>query len=560
MNKINTKKILITVISIFTVLSVTIICCKKIEETVSSPINKSKLTQFYDSKLIASFKQESIAQEFLREIDRIPIKIVNGILSFNNAEDYNKVYDLILAYTDKYDELLEKNANYSKYSNWEEMPEDIMAFLFESKLGFNSLRTVIEEQLVTLQRGKGIPEDNDPDDHYILSPTQRALLTPDCEVIVDDLICIFYDTYYIGIMHSDWKTLKELHQWQKQNNFDEIKALKFCSKHPEAFFLTTGSETSLHVDFTYTMDEKTGVVQFTNYSYSEAYKQMEYLWDFGDGTTSTERNPKHTFDFSSKAVPTVCLTVGNNTKAASVDCQPINPYPSINYSEGYEGMVYFQCIPTDPNPLSLMYVKWSFGDESNDLIDSDETTHQYSSNDFYNVTATINYWNGTSETAEKRIQVKKIGDGGGGDGGGTNSCKANPRDADKDLEYDYGSEHRRIKQVMSAVNVWQLSHRLIAKTKHFYKSGNCWYLRNAKKINAGFGGEIYDANCNSLQLVSGMNSPKTNHFQRIYEYGFGHNYVFRVAYQSVRARHYVEIEDGVVKIDGFGNAAIHNNQ
>jgi hypothetical protein len=33
---------------------------------------------------------------------------------------------------------------------------------------------------------------------------------------------------YIGIINNDWITLKELHEVQKNNNFDERKALAFC--------------------------------------------------------------------------------------------------------------------------------------------------------------------------------------------------------------------------------------------------------------------------------------------------------------------------------------------
>jgi len=133
----------------------------------------------------------------------------------------------------------------------------------------------IEEEVLILERGRGISDDNDPDDHYIVSPYMRTVLSPNCEIIVDDLICVHYDKYAIGIMYYDWATLKELHEWQKKYNFDEKKAIEFCLGKQNAFLLTTGSEPTVHVDYTYTRDPNNSqTIQFHNFSCSEAYKDM----------------------------------------------------------------------------------------------------------------------------------------------------------------------------------------------------------------------------------------------------------------------------------------------
>ncbi len=64
-------------------------------------------------------------------------------------------------------------------------------------------------------------------------------------------------------------------------------------------------------DFSYSLNQETGTASFTNTSSNAT----NYLWEFGDGTTSNERNPVNTF------VPGtyyVSLTASNNAGASDV--------------------------------------------------------------------------------------------------------------------------------------------------------------------------------------------------------------------------------------------------
>jgi len=582
------KKNLIIVAALLTAILVAGVCifnaCKKNDDINNPSKGPSKLMQFYDASLIESFKNEPIAQEFFQELNRTQINVVNGILSFNNVEELNRVYDLIIDYTDRYDELVCTNSNYSRYAQSEQMPNYIMSFLFESKLGFNSLRADIEEQLLILERGAGIPDNNDPDDHFTVSPYWRTLLTPQCELIIDDLICVYYDTYGIGIMNFDWTTLNELHQYQSKNNFDERKALAFCAGKQNAFFLTTGNEPTLHVDYIFIPDAKNpNVIQFVNYSCSEAYKDMEYLWDFGDGTTSTERNPKHTYKIKGTTVD-VCLTVslpntvgGSNSKSQTVSCQnmsippPLNG-PSIVFSDGYEGFTYFSCITTDPDPLNTMYIIWNFGDGSNDYYGSFEESHQYWKNGTYYVTAKVYFTNGTTETASKHIQVKSISGGGGGGngGGGGGSCCAKSIDieTDKDWEYTYNGEKRRVKQVIRVTNILGF-HRIASTTKNQYeKSNGNWAARKVDEINAGAAGIIYwQDDCDDCQCpcqvkvwkggeITATEKPNKNASEAVMDRGTG-GYRFKVGKKTLWSQHYVK-DGGTIWMLRPGDVAVHD--
>ncbi|MDR0205901.1 MAG: PKD domain-containing protein [Bacteroidales bacterium] len=563
LKNIFSKKILLTAVGFFLILLVTIIACKKDEQNNNFSKKSNKLKQFYNSSLIESFKKEFIAKEFLREINNTPIKVINGILSFNSVEDYNIIYELLVSYTNKCDELIENDANYLRYADTEEMPEDIILYLFESLLNFNSLRMDIEEQLITLERGPGISDDNDPDDHYTLSPFQRALLSSDCEVIVDDLICVFYDNYYIGIMNYDWTALRELHQFQRRNNFDKAKALEFCSGNPNAFFLTEGSDPTVSADFTYTVNpKKSNVVQFENHSYSETYKDMSYLWDFGDGITSIEKNPKHTFR-SIEAENTVTLTVSLNNKAVQGSTVGIILPPKFDpsipyfiYSEGNKGLVAFTC--THPNPTGILGYEWNFGDGSAPKIlgyGANTTNHTYAKNGTYNVKLTVQYSDGTGSVT-RAIQVVKHETSGG------SCCKGNSKEIEKERKYVHNGNTRRIKQVMKVTNNY-LAHRIYARTRHQQQnSTGTWYAKKVDKINVGYEGTVYwtsssSSGCGTPQNLYWWESVRKNSSVRRVDNGAGLGNWFQVTKKSLWSRHYVE-DDGIVRINGTGDAAVHD--
>ena len=570
MNNIFTKKFVLIFFSIFLISLAVFFACKKIDELGKSPNNTSKLMQFYNSALINSFRNEPIAKDFLQEVSRIPIKVVNGILSFNSVEDMNKVYDLIIDYTDKSDEFVSNDANYSKYGESEQMPVHIMSYLFESKLGFYSLRAEIEEQLVQMERGDGISDNDDPNDHYTVSPYWRTILTPQCELILDDLICVYYDTYGIGIMNLDWKTLDELHRHQSKNNFDEIKALEFCSGKQNAFFLTTGTEATVSAEFSYIVDkENPCIVQFLNYSYSEAYKDMDFLWDFGDGTTSTEKNPKHRFATLGVEY-TVSLTVKiDNSKAQSgTTTHIIQSAPNfigyISYQENNNGNVAFSI--NNIGSYGISKVTWSFGDNTQqEIFPGLSASHKYSNNGYYDVSAEILYNDLTTrEVIEATIQVKNIS------GGGGNCCaRSIDREVEKDGNpYTYNGESRRVKQVIRVTNIFGF-HRIAATTKNLFQNANGkWKARKVQEINAGAVGTIYwdDNNCSACQCpfiynqwkggeASPTVNPKKNASEAVMDRGTD-GFAFKVGPKTMWSQHYVK--DGKVWMNRVGDVAVHD--
>ena len=104
-------------------------------------------------------------------------------------------------------------------------------------------------------------------------------------------------------------------------------------------------------------------VNFTNNSTGASTS----LWDFGDGTTSTETSPAHTYVNQSGVlqVMTVSLTVSNWAGCISTSQQNITVYPAPNFS--FSAQPDSGCTPllvTFPSVLGAVNYQWDFGDGS----------------------------------------------------------------------------------------------------------------------------------------------------------------------------------------------------
>ena len=150
----------------------------------------------------------------------------------------------------------------------------------------------------------------------------------------------------------------------------------------------------LSVDFTFSPPSPIvgQDVQFTNTS-SGSFES--YLWNFGDGSTSTLKDPVH--KYSSAGVFTVTLT-GTSVKGSNSKSQTITVSQSLGVSftfspsSPYAGqMVQF----TDTSSGTPTSWQWDFGDGGTSTQQNPQ--HQYQSAGTFNVTLTAS--NGTSSNS-----------------------------------------------------------------------------------------------------------------------------------------------------------------
>jgi gliding motility-associated-like protein len=168
------------------------------------------------------------------------------------------------------------------------------------------------------------------------------------------------------------------------------------------------------VDFT--ADKTIGcfpaVIQFTDLSTTPAGTNINsWKWDFGDGNTSNQQNPKYTY--RSPGTYTVILTVGTDKGCSKVIVKPSyvtisqGVVPSFNFSDPSvcraPATVNFTNSSSGPGNVSY---NWSFGDGSTTTITS--PSHQFNVNGTYHVSLTVSSDQGCTDSSTVDLPIGKV--------------------------------------------------------------------------------------------------------------------------------------------------------
>jgi PKD repeat protein len=136
---------------------------------------------------------------------------------------------------------------------------------------------------------------------------------------------------------------------------------------------------------------------------------QSWIWSFGDGTSSTNKNPKHTYSKAGKY--TVSLTVKNaavsNTLAKpSYIAVTVLKAPTAAFSASVvSGKAPLAVTFSDKSTGSPTSWSWNFGDKSTSTARN--PVHKYSKSGKYTVALTVkNAAGGNSATKPGYITVK----------------------------------------------------------------------------------------------------------------------------------------------------------
>ncbi|MCG3156248.1 MAG: hypothetical protein DKINENOH_02871 [bacterium] len=146
-----------------------------------------------------------------------------------------------------------------------------------------------------------------------------------------------------------------------------------------------------------------GVAPFTvNFTDQSGGNPTSWNWDFGDGTSSTERNPSHTY--STPGDYTVRLTTGNTcgtntgSKANYIHVEPCLP-PAVNFTAATtSGNAPLTVNFTDQSTGNPTSWSWNFGDGS--TATPQNPSHQYTAAGDYTVTLTATSSCGTATKSQ----------------------------------------------------------------------------------------------------------------------------------------------------------------
>lgn len=151
-----------------------------------------------------------------------------------------------------------------------------------------------------------------------------------------------------------------------------------------------------------------GSVAFTDLS--DNYP-TSWSWNFGDGGTSTQQNPSHTY--AANGTYTVCLTATNAGGSSTQVCKQVTvsnivtqPVANFSWVNPSGGLVNFTDLSTN-TPTSWL---WNFGDAS-PTSTSQNPNHIYAANNTYNVCLTATNTAGSNQVC-KSVVVTGVSGGG----------------------------------------------------------------------------------------------------------------------------------------------------
>ncbi|HEX2629999.1 MAG TPA: PKD domain-containing protein, partial [Chitinophagaceae bacterium] len=139
-------------------------------------------------------------------------------------------------------------------------------------------------------------------------------------------------------------------------------------------------------------------VQFTDRSPTVG---TSWLWDFGDGNTSTQQNPSHTYTAVGNYTVTLTATMaggcsGSFTKTQYIQVQPV--------SIGFANLPAGDCVPFTFSPLAnivtvdpVVSYTWDMG-EPGAIYNTQNPTHTYTTPGVYTITLTVTTQSGCTQT------------------------------------------------------------------------------------------------------------------------------------------------------------------
>lgn len=456
----------------------------------------------------------------------------HNIMVFKKAQDVDKVTDILQKYIDLFDEQTDTTEIY---------PNDPILYAFEQYFNFSSLRAYIEDEINKLDSEGLLTEQNNPDNHYIVSDVMRSLLTPNCEIKVGSLTCVIYEELGVAVMNDSYEDLSVLHRTVEHSEDTTDAILSLCAERPLLFVLQDNPNVKNIVDFSYEPSDPSNTLTYTFKAHVQTqFSNLSYVWSINYIPVhySSTTTFIHTFESGGEQVVTLevysgGVLIGSNTKIINIgSCNANFTFDHINSTYSF----HTNCSSIGGN---ITNYSWNFGDGQTSTAQN--PTHTYSTDGNHLVTLYI-VVNSTNchASCSKTINVSGTG----------SCCKAN----DYENNY-YTSGNRKIKFSARTTNIWPFIHRVASSTKYYeIKANGSLKPTKADYITTRLDGTIYSKDCillRSIEFVKG----KQNKQKISLDYGFGHDMPYRVKRHSVQSSFYVE--KGTFTHSGTG-VKLHN--
>jgi PKD repeat protein len=403
---------------------------------------------------------------------------------------------------------------------------------FENQLGFFSLRRKIDKEETTLENNDNLWDYNDPDDHFIYDDFERTILNEKLEYGIDNSVYKYINEFTLIEIIDDITTLNNI-----RNNLNNISPY-LCSPNVTInSFVDIGT---LDAAYTYTQNNLT--FNFTN----ATSNATDYYWDFGDGTSSTLKNPTHTY--SQSGYYDVVLIVSTHYNGVKVYDKKVCRIPppgdctaNFNYNRNYNNNLELN-FNLSCSSSYFKSITWSWGDgspnETQNNLYNLNYNHIFPHSGKYIVKVTVvDYTTDCEATYESNVYA------------GNNDCLKHQKNKSDFIKY--ASNTRAIKCKFYIKN-GIAHHRIKSKVINYKVKNNGSYKRQrADIISANYIGTTYLFNTCGSNAVS-VNLPNTLHNRKksvckiINQWGREDNDAVRVLNSEITAYFYTEDNGGSI--------------
>jgi PKD repeat protein len=206
-----------------------------------------------------------------------------------------------------------------------------------------------------------------------------------------------------GVLTANTSGGSQLYLWIQMKGFSHTNP---GIGQEAAWYTIRAGDSSPYVDAQFSYN-KLGdyIVQFTDESTAYNDTIVSWHWDFGDGDTSTEQNPTHTY--SSAAYYDVTLTVTGASSAADYETKQVwagtnqNPTADFTYTTN-DLFVDFTDTSYDPDGTIESW-SWDFGDGNTST--QQHPDHTYAADGTYTVILTVTDNGGLTDDTSKPVTV-----------------------------------------------------------------------------------------------------------------------------------------------------------
>ena len=137
---------------------------------------------------------------------------------------------------------------------------------------------------------------------------------------------------------------------------------------------------------------------------------VEYVWDFGDGSNSTEANPNHIYSLQGNYTVTLTVTDNDNATVTAYTWCSVSPRPPVADANGpYSGItgeaISFSAAGSEDLDGEILEYRWSFDDGTGSFFE-ENPSHTFTDPDTYTVSLTVTDNDGLTHTATANCVVE----------------------------------------------------------------------------------------------------------------------------------------------------------